>query len=85
MMTFTACQMTLAEVSYHAGRGCRYLDETAAQLVEKGIDARSLVERPGGDDWRAARQEQAGLDSHGLHAAVEWADVYYGSVAAGVL
>ncbi|MCO5182056.1 MAG: universal stress protein [Anaerolineae bacterium] len=80
-------QMTPAEVSYHVAEVRRYLDETAAQLAEKGIDARSLVEYGPVvvTIMRAARQEQAGLIAMASHGRGGMADVYYGSVAAGVL
>ncbi len=80
-------QMTPAEVSHHLDAVRRYLDEVATRLAEKGIAARSLVEYGPVvvTIMRAARQEEAGLIAMASHGRGGMADVYYGSVAAGVL
>ena len=80
-------QMTPAEVSQHLTEVRRYLDGVVARLAEKGIHARSLVEYGPVvvTIMRAARQEEAGLIAMASHGRGGMADVYYGSVAAGVL
>jgi nucleotide-binding universal stress UspA family protein len=80
-------QMTPAEVSIHLSEVRRYLDEKIEQLKEKGIEARALVEYGPVvvTIMRAARQEDAGLIAMASHGRGGMTDVYYGSVAAGVL
>ena len=80
-------QMTPAEVSHHLAEVRRYLGEVVGRLAEKGIDARALVEYGPVvvTIMRAARQEEAGLIAMASHGRGGMADVYYGSVAAGVL
>ncbi len=80
-------QMTPAEVSQHVTEVRRYLDGVAARLAEQGINTRTLVEYGPVvvTIMRAARQEEAGLIAMASHGRGGMADVYYGSVAAGVL
>jgi len=80
-------QMTPAEVNNHLAEVRRYLDEKAGQLKQSGVEARALVEYGPVvvTIMRAARQEDAGLIAMASHGRGGMADVYYGSVAAGVL
>ena len=80
-------QMTPAEVNNHLAEVRRYLDEKAGQLKQKGVEARVLVEYGPVvvTIMRAARQEDAGLIAMASHGRGGMVDVYYGSVAAGVL
>ena len=80
-------QMTPAEVNSHLTEVRRYLDEKADQLKQSGVEARALVEYGPVvvTIMRAARQEDAGLIAMASHGRGGMADVYYGSVAAGVL
>lgn len=80
-------QMTPAEVNRELTEVRRYLDEKADQLKQKGVEARVLVEYGPVvvTIMRAARQEDAGLIAMASHGRGGMADVYYGSVAAGVL
>lgn len=80
-------QMTPAEVNNHLAEVRRYLDEKADQLKQSGVEARALVEYGPVvvTIMRAARQEDAGLIAMASHGRGGMADVYYGSVAAGVL
>ncbi len=80
-------QMTPAEVNSHLAEVRRYLDEKADQLKQSGVEARALVEYGPVvvTIMRAARQEDAGLIAMASHGRGGMADVYYGSVAAGVL
>ncbi len=80
-------QMTPAEVSQYLTETRRYLDRVANRLQEKGIDSRGLVEYGPVvvTIMRVARQEDIGLIAMASHGRGGLADVYYGSVAAGVL
>jgi nucleotide-binding universal stress UspA family protein len=80
-------QMTPAEVNRHLGEVRRYLDERVQQMGDQGIAARALVEYGPVvvTIMRAARQENADLIAMASHGRGGPADVYYGSVAAGVL
>ena len=80
-------QMTPAEVNSHLMGIRRYLAEKIDQMKQKGIEARALVEYGPVvvTIMRAARQEDAGLIAMASHGRGGMADVYYGSVAAGVL
>ena len=80
-------QMTPAEVSQYLSETRRYLDRVANRLQEKGIDSRGLVEYGPVvvTIMRVARQEDIGLIAMASHGRGGLADVYYGSVAAGVL
>ncbi len=80
-------QMTPAEVNNHLAEVRRYLDEKADQLKQSGVEARALVEYGPVvvTIMRAARQEDAGLIAMASHGRGGMVDVYYGSVAAGVL
>lgn len=80
-------QLTPTEVNHQLNESRRYLDGQAARLEAEGIDARSLVEYGPVvvSIMRAARQEDAGLIAMASHGRGGLTDVYYGSVAAGVL
>lgn len=80
-------QITPAEVSQYLTETRRYLDRVANRLQEKGIDSRGLVEYGPVvvTIMRVARQEDVGLIAMASHGRGGLADVYYGSVAAGVL
>ncbi len=80
-------QMTPAEVSQHVAEVRHYLDNQVEEMAAKGIDARALIEYGPVvvTILRAARQEDARLIAMASHGRGGPADVYYGSVAAGVL
>ena len=80
-------QMTPAEVNDHLTETRRYMDGVVNRLKDKGIDARALVEYGPVvvTIMRVARQEDASLIAMASHGRGGLADVYYGSVAAGVL
>lgn len=80
-------QITPAEVSQYLTETRRYLDRVANRLQEKGIDSCGLVEYGPVvvTIMRVARQEDVGLIAMASHGRGGLADVYYGSVAAGVL
>lgn len=80
-------QMTPAEVNHQMADTRRYLDGLVERMAEKGIPARALVEYGPivVTIMRAARQENADLIAMASHGRGGLADVYYGSVAAGVL
>lgn len=80
-------QMTPAEVNQYLSETRRYLDEVVERLKGKGIDARGLVEYGPVvvTIMRVARQEEVGLIALASHGRGGMTDVYYGSVAAGIL
>ncbi|CUS01936.1 Universal stress protein [Candidatus Promineifilum breve] len=80
-------QLTPAEVNQQLGETRRYLDGLVARLDADDISARALVENGPVvvTILRVARQEEAGLIAMASHGRGGPADVYYGSVAAGVL
>jgi nucleotide-binding universal stress UspA family protein len=80
-------QMTPAEVNQQLGETRRYLDGVVARLEARGITASALVEYGPVvvTIMRIARQEEASLIAMASHGRGGPADVYYGSVAAGVL
>lgn len=80
-------QMTPAEVNQNLTESRHYLDKMAERLQAKRINARGLVEYGPVvvTILRAARQEDANLIAMASHGRGGLADVYYGSVAAGVL
>ena len=80
-------QMTPAEVNRQMADTRRYLEGLVERMAEKGIAARALVEYGPivVTIMRAARQENADLIAMASHGRGGLADVYYGSVAAGVL
>lgn len=80
-------QMTPAEVNQYLSETRRYLDEVVERLKGKGIDARGLVEYGPVvvTIMRVARQEEVGLIALASHGRGGLTDVYYGSVAAGIL
>lgn len=80
-------QMTPAEVNQQLGETRRYLDGVVDRLGMDEIKARALVEYGPVvvTIMRVARQEEASLIAMASHGRGGLADVYYGSVAAGVL
>jgi nucleotide-binding universal stress UspA family protein len=80
-------QMTPGEVSQHVQNTRRYLEGLVERLENEGIAAQSLIEYGPVvvTIMRAARQEDAGLIAMASHGRGGLTDVYYGSVAAGVL
>lgn len=80
-------QMTPAEVSQHEAEVRRYLDDKVDAIANRGINARAIIEYGPVvvTILRAARQEDARLIAMASHGRGGLADVYYGSVAAGVL
>jgi nucleotide-binding universal stress UspA family protein len=80
-------QMTPAEVNQHVQNTHRYLDGVVARMAGKGITARSLVEYGPivVTIMRVARQENADLIAMASHGRGGMTDVFYGSVAAGIL
>lgn len=80
-------QMTPAEVSRQVAEVGRYLDNKVEEMAAKGINARALVEYGPVvvTIMRAARQESASLIAMASHGRGGLTDIYYGSVAAGVL
>jgi nucleotide-binding universal stress UspA family protein len=80
-------QVTPTEVSHQLSESRRYLEGVAARLAAEGIEARPLVEYGPVvvSIMRAARQEDASLIAMASHGRGGLTDVYYGSVAAGVL
>lgn len=80
-------QTTPAEVSQHVAEVRRYLESKVAEMDAQGISARALIEYGPVvvTIMRAARQEDAQLIAMASHGRGGLADVYYGSVAAGVL
>ncbi len=80
-------QLTPAEVNQQLGETRRYLDGLVARLDAGDISARALVENGPVvvTILRVARQEEANLIAMASHGRGGPADVYYGSVAAGVL
>lgn len=80
-------QMTPAEVNQHVVTAHRYLDGLAHRMAEKGITARGRVEYGPivVTIMRVARQENVDLIAMASHGRGGMAEVYYGSVAAGIL
>ncbi|MCL4804596.1 MAG: universal stress protein [Anaerolineae bacterium] len=80
-------QTTPTEVSQQLAETRRYLDVVVKQLAEKGITAQAQVENGPvvTTILRVARQVDAGLIAMASHGRGGMTDVYYGSVAAGVL
>lgn len=80
-------QMTPAEVNRHLVETRRYMQQVVERLEGKGITARSLVEYGPivVTIMRVARQEAAELIAMASHGRGGLTDVYYGSVAAGIL
>lgn len=80
-------QMTPAEVNQYLNETRSYLDGVVDTLQAKGMDARGLVEYGPVvvTIMRVARQEEVDLIAMASHGRGGLTDVYYGSVAAGVL
>jgi nucleotide-binding universal stress UspA family protein len=79
--------MTPAEVSQNVADVRQYLDGKVDEMAAKGINARGIIEYGPVvvTIMRAARQEDVRLIAMASHGRGGLADVYYGSVAAGVL
>jgi nucleotide-binding universal stress UspA family protein len=80
-------QMTPAEVNQHVQKAHRYLDGLVKRVERRGIVARTLVEYGPivVTIMRVARQENADLIAMASHGRGGMTDVFYGSVAAGIL
>lgn len=80
-------QMTPAEVNQYLNETRRYLDKVVDRLKGADIDARGLVEYGPVvvTIMRVARQEDVNLIALASHGRGGLTDVYYGSVAAGIL
>ena len=79
--------VTADDVAQHGQEARRYLDELTARETAKGITSRGLVEHGPvvATILRLATAESADLVAMASHGRGGLADVYYGSVAAGVL
>ena len=79
--------MTAADIDRQMQEARHYLDTLIDRERAKGIEARGLVEYGPvvATLLRLARQESAALIAMGSHGRGGLADVYYGSVAAGIL
>lgn len=80
-------QLTPAEVNQQLSETRRYLDGVVARLDIHEVAARALVEYGPVvvTIMRVARQEEASLIAMASHGRGGLTDVYYGSVAAGIL
>lgn len=80
-------QMTPAEVNQYLNETRSYLDGVVDAIQAKGMNARGLVEYGPVvvTIMRVARQEEVDLIAMASHGRGGLTDVYYGSVAAGVL
>lgn len=80
-------QLTGAEVNQQVLIARRYLDGVVERMSEQGVAASSRVEYGPivATIMRTARQVGAGLIAMASHGRGGLADVYYGSVAAGIL
>ena len=79
--------VTAADVEQQGQEARRYLDDLTAREAAKGITTRGLVEHGPivATILRLAAEESADLIAMASHGRGGLADVYYGSVAAGVL
>lgn len=79
--------VTAAEVDQQGQEARRYLDDLIAREAAQGITARGLVEHGPvvATILRLAAEAPADLIAMASHGRGGLADVYYGSVAAGVL
>ena len=79
--------MTAADIDRQMQEARHYLDTLIDRERAKGIEARGLVEYAPvvATLLRLARQESAALIAMASHGRGGLADVYYGSVAAGIL
>lgn len=80
-------QSTPAEVSQQVAESRRYLDSIVQRLADKGIQAQAQVEYGPVvvTILRVARQLEASMIAMASHGRGGMTDVYYGSVAGGVL
>lgn len=80
-------QMTPAEVNDQMGEARHYLDRVVEHMNKEGIVARGLVEYGPvvTTIMRVARQLEVDLIAMASHGRGGLTDVYYGSVAGGVL
>lgn len=78
---------TAADVEQHAQEARRYVDRMVERERANGIDARGFVEvgQVVATILNAARRESVALIAMASHGRGGQGDVYYGSVAAGVL
>ena len=79
--------VTAADVEHQVQEARRYLDELTAREAAKGVVAHGLVEHGPivATILRLAAEQSADLIAMASHGRGGLADVYYGSVAAGVL
>lgn len=79
--------MTTEEANQRVAEALRYLDGLVERLRAQGITARSLVEYGPvvATILRVAQEESASLIALASHGRGGQGDVYYGSVAAGVV
>ena len=79
--------VTAADVDQQVQEARRYLDELTAREAAKGVIANGLVEHGPivATILRLAAEQSADLIAMASHGRGGLADVYYGSVAAGVL
>lgn len=80
-------QVTPAQVNDQMGEARHYLDALVQRMKDEGIEARGLVEYGPvvATIMRVARQLEANLIALASHGRGGLTDVYYGSVAGGVL
>lgn len=80
-------EMTPAEVNQHVQEAKHYLESIVARLGENGINAEARIEYGPvvASIMRIARLEEVSLIAMASHGRGGLTDVYYGSVAAGVL
>ncbi len=80
-------QKTPAEVNDQMGEARRYLDTLVERMAREGIEARGVVEYGPvvTTIMRVARQLEISLIALASHGRGGLTDVYYGSVAGGVL
>jgi len=79
--------MTAVDIDRQMQEARHYLDTLAERVRARGVEARGLVEYGPvvATILRIARQESAALIAMASHGRGGLADVYYGSVAAGIL
>jgi len=80
-------QMTLAELNDQMGEARHYLGALVRRMKSESIDAREIVENGPvvATIMRVARQQEVDLIAMASHGRGGLTDVYYGSVAGGVL
>lgn len=80
-------KMTAADVEAHVAESRRYLDDLGRREARQGLQVRGLVEYGPvvATIMRVAAEHNADLIAMASHGRGGLADVYYGSVAGGVL